>query len=123
TATIWVKDPEPDRIRPTMRRTSSVVFPVPAAASTKKLVSNSLEILSRARRSLSSLMADPAMPAVIRYGPEAFLPTGFLHMGRTRCDACSTCRHPAPAPQAEMDPTALRLFHRRFAPRAPECCH
>ena len=42
-----------------MRRTSAVVLPVPAAASTKKVVPNSVAIRRRASASASAVMARP----------------------------------------------------------------
>ena len=48
TATIRSSVPAPARTSPTMRPTRAVVLPVPAAASTKKLVPNSVRIRRRA---------------------------------------------------------------------------
>ena len=51
TAAIWVRDAEPERTIASIRSTRSVVFPVPAPASTTRLVPWSRRALSRASSS------------------------------------------------------------------------
>src|SRR5262249_12808471 len=71
---------------PTIRSTSALVLPVPAAASTKKLVPNSEKIRRRASLSDGSVMAMLVSPEAVQGGLRPSARGGALRVARRPFD-------------------------------------
>jgi len=71
TAVMWAASALPEAMRAAMRRTMLVVFPVPAAASTRKLVSRCSSILVRSAASGSVIPAPLEVSTEPPHGIEA----------------------------------------------------